>query len=181
MKNLKTHSKMNWLVFICLMASVPSMAQMEPARRITYDIDTTVKFNVSVSVLWDAIKQPAKWADISNGYIKSISVIGDLPQQSRVVTFADGTQRKDIVTQYQPEYRFIVFKITDPISPAIKDNILGFTVATEGKGVSSLHIMTKVEGVEKEKRILLNSLKKEMDEYISGLTELFSENNKTAD
>lgn len=169
------NSKIKFFVLFCLLVSVQSMAQMEAARKITYDIDTTVKFKVPVPVLWDAIKEPAKWADISNGYIKSISVIGDLPQQSRVVSFADGTERKDIVAQYQPEYRFIVFKISEPLSPAIKDNMFAFTAASEGKGLSSLHIMVKAEGDEKEKAALLNSLKKEIDGYIDGLAKLFSE------
>lgn len=175
MKNLRIHSKIKCLVFFCLLASVQTMAQMEPARRITFDLDTTVKFNVSVATLWDTLKEPATWANFSNGHIKSIEVSGDLPKQTRIVHFADGTERKDIVVQYQPEYRFIVFKIADPLSPAIKDNVFGFTSATEGKGLSSLHIMIKVEGDEKEKKVLLNALKKERDGYIAGLTKLFAE------
>ena len=169
------YAKIKCLVIGCLLASVHTMAQMEPAKRITMDFDTTVKFNISVATLWNTLKDPATWAQFSNGYIKSIEVVGDLPKQTRIVHFADGTERKDIVAQYQPEYRFIVFKIADPLSPAIKDNVFGFTSATEGKGLSSLHMMIKIEGDEKEKSVLLNALKKEITGYIAGLTKLFPE------
>jgi hypothetical protein len=170
------NAKIKFIILLCLLASVQSMAQMGAAGKITYDIDTTVKFDVSVSILWEAINEPAKWADISNGYIKSVAVSGDLPNQTRLVHFADGMERKDVISQYQPEYRFIVLKITGPLSPAIKDNMFCFAAATDGKGLSSLHFMIKVAGEEREKKELLDSLKKEMYGYITGLTKLYKRN-----
>jgi hypothetical protein len=129
--------RIKWLFVLYLLTSVQALAQMEAARKIVYDIDTTVKFNVSVPVLWDAIKEPAKWTDVSNGYIRSITVSGSLPNQIRVVNFADGTTRKDVIAQLQPEHRFIVLKIIDPVSSAIKDNILAFTASTRKRIVQS--------------------------------------------
>lgn len=175
MQNLKKFTKAKWLAIFCLLISFQSTAQMKAAKGITFDIDTTVKFNVSVSVLWDTLKEPSKWAGFSNGHIQFITVSGNLPGQSRVLYFSDGTERKDIVTQHQPEHRFIVIRVTDPLSPGIRENILTYTCVSEGKGLSRLDMRIKVEGDENEKIALLNVLRNEMYGYIGGLTKLFSE------
>jgi hypothetical protein len=151
------------------------MAQMETARKMTWDMDTAVHFHVAVPVLWDAIKEPASWAAISNGYIQSISISGEGSGQTRTVHFSDGTERKDAIAQYQPEYRFIVYKIGALLSAGSKDNLMTFTADTEGKGLSRLRIGIKVDGDGKEKKELLEALKKEMRGYIAGLTLLLAQ------
>jgi hypothetical protein len=167
--------KIGALFSIALIFSIQSKAQMEAARKIQYDADTLAKFNVPVSVLWDAIKEPAKWADISNGYIKSITVSEDLVGKNRMVHFADGTERKDMIAQYQPEYKFIVLKVYEPLPSEIKDNTMAFTAATDGKGFASLHVFIKVDGAEAEKIKMLDMLKKEAYAYIEGLRKLFQQ------
>lgn len=157
------------ILFFCVANYSCLFAQMEAAQKISWDYDTTVKFNKPVPALWDAIKDPAKWAAISNGYITSIDVKGETHNLKREITFADGSKRKDEVTQYQPEYKFIVLKITDPVPVSVKNNTLAFTAATEGDGVSSLHVFFRAEGDEAQKSILINTLRKEIANYMEGL------------
>lgn len=156
-------------LFFCVAHYSCSFGQMEAAQKITWDYDTTVTFKKSVPVLWDVIKDPAQWAAISNGYITSINVKGETVGQKRELTFADGTKRKDVVVQYQPEYKFIVLKITDPVPSGVKDNTFAVTASTEGEGVSSLHFMLRAEGDEQQKSPMINALKKETIQYIEGL------------
>lgn len=174
MNVLKKYGKASMLLVAGLAVSLTSSGQMGAAQRVEYDIDTAAKFNVAVSILWDAVKEPAKWADFSNGYISSIIVNGNVPDQTRVVRFADGSERKDVVLQYQPEYKFMVMKITDPLNKAITDNILVFTSVADGQGRSKLEIRIKADGDEKEKTAFLNALRKEMNNYMIGLAKRFA-------
>jgi len=157
------------MLFFCAANYTCSFAQMEAAKKIDWDFDTTVKFNKPVPVLWDAIKDPAKWATISNGYITSIDVKGETQHLKREITFADGSKRKDEVTQYQPEYKFIVLKLVDPVPASITENTLAFAASTVGEGVSSLHIFFRADGDEAQKTILINALRKEVANYMEGL------------
>ncbi|MBV4357612.1 SRPBCC family protein [Pinibacter aurantiacus] len=160
------------IVFFCVATNASSFAQMQSAQKQTWDFDTTVKFNKPVPALWDAIKDPAKWATISNGYITSIDAKGETQNLKREITFADGSKRKDEVTQYQPEYKFIVLKITDPVPASITENTLAVHAATEGEGVSSLHIFFRAEGDEAQKAILISTLRKEIEHYMEGLQKM---------
>ncbi|MDI3321179.1 SRPBCC family protein [Pinibacter soli] len=157
------------IVFFCVANYSCSFAQMQAAQKTSWDFDTTVKFNKPVPALWDAIKDPAKWATISNGYITSIDAKGEAQNLKREITFADGSKRKDEVTQYQPEYKFIVLKVTDPVPASITTNTLAFHAATEGEGISSLHIFFRAEGDEAQKAGLISALRKEIANYMEGL------------
>jgi hypothetical protein len=160
------------ILFFCVANYSCCFAQMEAAQKIRWDFDTTVKFNKPVPALWDAIKDPAQWAAISNGYITSIDVKGSTQNLKREITFADGSKRKDEVTQYQPEYKFIVLKITDPVPASITSNTLAFTAATEGEGVSTLHVFFRADGDEAQKTIFINALRKEIANYMEGLKKI---------
>jgi hypothetical protein len=157
------------VMFFCVAHYSCSFGQMEAAQKMNWDYDTTVTFKKSVPVLWDAIKDPAQWAAFSNGYITSINVKGETAGQRRELFFADGSKRKDQVVQYQPEYKFIVLKITDPVPSGVTDNTFAVTAATEGEGISSLHFMLRAEGDEQQKSVLVNAVKKEIVQYIEGL------------
>ncbi|MDH7460149.1 SRPBCC family protein [Chitinophagaceae bacterium 26-R-25] len=157
------------VLFFCVATYYSSFAQMQAAQKLTWDFDTTVRFQKPVPVLWDAIKNPATWATISNGYIKSIDVKGETQNLKREITFADGSKRKDEVTQYQAEYKFIVLKIVDPVPASITANTLAFHAATEGEGISSLHVFFRAEGDDAQKAVLISALKKEVANYMEGL------------
>lgn len=160
------------ILFFCVANYSCSFGQMEAAQKIAWDFDTTVTFNKPVPVLWNALKNPADWAAISNGYITSINAKGETVNLRREITFADGSKRKDEITQYQPEYKFIVLKITDPVPASVTNNTLAFSASTEGEGVSSLHIFFRAEGDEAQKAVLINSLRKEVVNYLEGLRKL---------
>lgn len=157
------------MLFFCAANYSCSFGQMEAAKKVSWDFDTTVIFQKSVPVLWNAIKDPAQWASISNGYISSINVKGETAKLKREVIFADGSKRKDEVTQYQPEYKFIVLTITDPVPASVTNNTLAFAAATEGEGVSSLHIFFRADGDEAQKAVLIAALRKEVANYMEGL------------
>jgi hypothetical protein len=172
LKTIRMKHKYLLAIFFCVISCSCSFAQMEAARKISWDYDTTVIFNKPVPVLWNTIKDPAQWAAISNGYIASIDVKGEAQYLKREITFADGSKRKDEVTQYQPEYKFIVLKIIDPVPASIKDNTFAFTAATEGEGISSLHVFFRADGDKTDKMILINRLRMEVANYMEGLKKL---------
>lgn len=157
------------MLLFCAVNYSCSFGQMEAAQKITWDFDTTVVFQKPVPILWNAIKDPAQWAAISNGYITSINAKGETANLKREIIFADGTKRKDEITQYQPEYKFIVLKIIDPVPASVTNNTLAFSAATEGEGVSSLHIFFRADGDEAQKAVLISAVRKEVVNYLEGL------------
>ena len=150
-------------------------AQMEAAQKIKLDIDTGVVFKTTVSSLWDVIKDPAGWASFSNGYVQSITPTGEAANQRRTFVFADGTERTDVITQYQPEYKMIVFKVSGPLEPSVKECSVFFVVRTpEEPGTAELHIGAVIHGSKTDKEKMLPKLKKEMSNYLQGMSSRFS-------
>lgn len=160
----------------CLFVTTMANAQMEAAQKVELDIDTGVVFKASVSALWDVIKDPAAWAGFSNGYVQSIETTGEKGNQKRTIHFADGTQRKDMVTQYQPEYKMIVFKISEPLEPSVKECTLIFVIRTpEESGTAEFHIGVLIHGNKSDKAKMLLHLKQEMKNYLQGMSSRFSQ------
>ncbi|NML21427.1 hypothetical protein HHL16_11110 [Pseudoflavitalea sp. G-6-1-2] len=159
----------------CLFVASLANAQMEAAQKVHLDIDTGVVYKTSVIALWDAIKDPAAWAAFSNGFVQSIEVTGEKENQKRTIQFTDGTQRKDMVTQYQPEYKMIVFKMSEPMEPSVKDCTLMFVIRTpEESCTAEFHIGVIMQGNKADKEKMLPHLRKEMASYLQGMSNRFS-------
>ena len=145
-------------------------AQMGEAKKMVLDVDTTVMLNASLSKVWKLIKDPAKWNEISNGYITRIETSGDLQSTlERNITFADGTTRTDEVTQFTPQYYFIVSKVKSPLPKGISENIYMFSLQAEPGAGTRMKYSIKVDGDAEGKQQLLETLKKDMNAFIHGV------------
>ncbi len=147
-------------------------AQMGAAQKMTFDSDTVVVFSAPLQKVWKLVKDPAKWNELSNGYVAGIEGSGDLQSGwERKITFADGRHRTDEVTQYQPEYNFIVSKVKSPLPKGIQDNIYMLSLQGAPGGGTQMKYSIKVDGEEPGKQQLLEALKKEMEVFIRGVGE----------
>ncbi|QEC42481.1 hypothetical protein [Pseudobacter ginsenosidimutans] len=145
-------------------------AQMTAAQKFHWDADTAAVFSVKSLPVWDLIKETGKWNEISNGYVQSVTVMGDHPNQTRVVKFADGKERKDLVAQYQPEYKMIVLKLAAPLPAGIKEGVMAFYVTNKEAGGSELRITIVVKGEDVPKAALVEELKQEAAAYLKGVS-----------
>ena len=156
-------------------------AQMQAAKRITYDVDTTLTFSVKRSVVWDLIKDPAQWDKISNGNILSVKTMGTLGGDGKPtdltleISCADGSKWKEKVIQFQPEFRFIVLQVTDPVPNGVTDNLISFVVNAVTEKSCTMSYRIKVEGSNPGKKELLSHLTNEMRAYIRGISKKISE------
>ncbi|NML23910.1 hypothetical protein HHL16_23720 [Pseudoflavitalea sp. G-6-1-2] len=162
--------KIKLIAGLLMAACGTATAQMGEAQKITFDKDTTVNFNVSVDAVWKLVKDPAKWNELSNGHISSISTKGSLETALlRTISFADGTTRTDEVSQFMPEYKFIVNRVVAPLPKGVTENIYMFSLVNEeGKG-TQMKYSIKVDGSEPGKQQLLAALIKEMDAFLRGV------------
>lgn len=156
-------------------------AQMQAAQRITFDVDTTLIFNVKRSVVWDLIKNPAQWDKISNGNILSIKTIGTLESDGKSsdmtleISCANGSKWKEKVLQFQPEYRFIVLQVTDPVPSGVTNNFISIVVNAETEKSCTMSYRIKVEGSNQGKKELLSHLTNEMHAYLDGISKKLAE------
>lgn len=145
-------------------------AQMGAAQKMILDVDTTITFNASLQTVWNLVKDPAKWNEISNGYVTKIETSGDLQSTLvRNITFADGTTRTDEVTQFMPQYNFIVSRVKNPLPQGITENIYMFSLVANPGGGTQMKYSIKVDGDAAGKQQLLEALKKEMNAFIQGV------------
>lgn len=166
---MRTPNKVIIIFIICILSilgSKETMAQMEAAKKMVMDFDTTVTFNVKRSIVWDLFKDPAKWHEVSNGYILSTELKND---NERNIIFADGTKRSDLITQNEPQNRFIVVKVISPLKSGISSNLFMFTFSAITENSSSMAYRIQIEGKKADKQELLNALKKELYAYIKGI------------
>ena len=165
------------LFFVPLMMFMTYLAdaQMQAAKRITYDVDTTLIFNAKRSVVWDLIKDPSQWDKISNGNILSIKTNGTLGEDGKLadltleISCADGSKWKEKVMQFQPVFRFIVLQVTDPVPNGVTDNLISMVVNAETEKSCSMSYRIKVEGSNPGRHELLSHLTNEMRAYIKGI------------
>ena len=157
-------------LMLILFTSAKVNAQMTAAQKLHWDVDTVAAFSVKSLPVWDLIKETGKWNEISDGYIQLVTATGDHPNQTRVLKFADGKERKDLVAQYQPEYKMIVLKLADPLPAGIKEGTMAFYVANKEEGGSELRITVIVRGDDAPKAALIAELKKEAAAYLRGIS-----------
>lgn len=156
-------------------------AQMQAAQKINYAVDTTFIFNVKRSVVWDLIKDPAQWDKISNGNIMSVKTMGTLGGDGKPtdltleISCADGSKWKEKVIQFQPEFRFIVLQVMDPVPNGVTENHISIVVNSETEKSCSMSYRIKVEGSNPGKKELLSHLTNEMRAYIRGISKKIAE------
>lgn len=160
--------------FLMLLSGAQVNAQMTAAQKFHWDVDTIAAFSVKSLPVWDLIKETGKWNEISNGYVQSVTVTGDHPHQTRIVKFADGKERKDLVAQFQPEYKMVVLKLADPLPSGIKEGVMAFYVTNKEERGSELRITIIVKGDDGPKNALVAELKKEAAAYLKGISAKFS-------
>jgi hypothetical protein len=154
-------------------------AQMEAARKVSLDVDTTVQFNVKRSVVWNLVKDPAQWDKLFAGNLKSFKTQGTMetspgnpPSMTLNIVFNNGAVRNEQLRQIQPEYRFIVMEAINPIPEGITDNNLGITVNVVSENACSLKYFMTVNGPQKAKNELVDQLSKEMRLFLKGLSKM---------
>lgn len=155
---------------LTLLVNTQVKAQMEAAEKVHWDADTVVNFTVKSSPVWDLIKDMSKWNELSNGFVQSVTVSGQEPNQTRIVKFADGSERKDLITQYQPEYKMIVLKLADPLPAGIQDATVAYYVSHKESGGSELRVTILVKGEKAGKNKLVERLKQEAASYLKGIS-----------
>ncbi|WP_127130573.1 hypothetical protein [Pseudoflavitalea rhizosphaerae] len=161
-------------LMMLLFTGVKVNAQMTAAQKSHWDVDTAVVFSVKSVPVWDQIKETGKWNEISNGYVQAVTVMGEHPNQTRIVKFADGKERKDLVSQYQPEYKMIVLKLADPLPAGIYEGVMAFYVSNKEEGGSELRITIRVKGDDEPKSALVGQLKQEAAAYLKGISDRLS-------
>jgi len=157
-------------------AGLSVKAQMQQAMKITLDVDTSVVFNVKLSVVWNLVKDPSQWNLFLGKSVTAFNatgVIGESPENPTTMeikmTFADGTGRNLKVEQFTPQYRFMVIKVINPVQQGITDNFIGLTVDVIGETSCKLAYRIRVDGPEPAKSELLSQLKREMRTIIAGI------------
>ena len=164
-----TFSKIAVLLFFTFLNSQKGFCQMGAAQKIIFDIDSTVNFNVPRDGVWELLKEPSQWNEISNGLIAHV-VIKKLPSgMKKEILFADSSLRYDFITQYQPEYRFIVTEVTKPLPVGITQNFFSIIVNAITENTCSFIYRIKVDGDAAAKTQLLAALRKEMCAIIAGM------------
>lgn len=164
-------------LLVLIVTGSQAKAQMGAAQTMVYDSDTIISFNAPLDKVWNLIKDPSKWNELSNGKITSITTKGNLSTTlHRKMTFADGSTRTDEVSQFMVEQHFIVNKVLGPLPNGITDNMYLFSVKHDpGKG-SQMFYGIKVEGDAEGRKALLATLKKEMDDFIAGIQKALEKN-----
>ena len=164
-----TFSKIAVLLFFTFLSSQKGYSQMGLAQQIIFDIDSTVTFNAPRDGVWELLKEPSKWNEISNGLIARV-VIKKLPSgMKKEIVFADSSLRYDFITQYQPEYRFIVTEVTKPLPAGITQNFFSIIVNAINENTCSFIYRIKVDGEAIAKSQLLAALRNEMCAIIAGM------------
>ena len=85
------------------------------------------------------------------------------------IVFADSSLRYDFITQYQPEYRFIVTEVTKPLPAGITQNFFSIIVNAINENTCSFIYRIKVDGEAIAKSQLLAALRNEMCAIIAGM------------
>ena len=119
--------------------------------------------------VWELLKEPSQWSEISNGHIARVVIKKLGSGMKKEIVFADSSRRFDFITQYQPEYRFIVTEVTKPIPEGVTQNLFAVVVNAVTESSCSFIYRIKVEGSEQAKLQLLNELKIEMCAIITGM------------
>ena len=158
------------ILLIMVFGFAKANAQMGEAQPMRWDWDSVVSFRNSAGAVWDVLKETQKWNEISNGFVKSVTVKGEHPNQVRELSFADGRVRKDEVAQFQPEYKVVVIQLSKPMPQGIEEGMMAFFITGEGSE-AKLRITMVVKGQAAARKILLEELRREGAGYFAGITD----------
>lgn len=157
------------LIFFACLLTVNGFSQMGAAQKITYDIDSTTLFNIKRDNVWDLLKEPGKWNEISNGHIARVETKKVGYNTKMTLVFPDSSRRTDMVTQFQPEYCFIVIQVKDPVPAGVTESYYTVVVNAVTENSCSVAYRIRAEGDAQGKAQLLRELKAEMIAILSGL------------
>lgn len=155
---------------LTILVSTQVKAQMAAAEKVHWDVDTVAGFTAKSSPVWELIKDMSKWNELSNGFVQSVTVTGEGTRQTRLVKFADGSERKDLIAQYEPEHKMIVLKLADPLPAGIQESIMAFYVSHKETGGSEMRITVIVKGDPAAKNKLVDNLRQEAASYLTGIS-----------
>lgn len=161
------------LLFLLAMFGT-SYAQMGAARTVAWDIDEKLTIAADRDAIWTVLKNPEMAAKLSNGYVQSVENQGNELPFSRKTTFKDGSIRNDEVTQQEEQHRFLVYHFQDDQLP--KDlKLVQVAIFTEelADGKTVLTWKGLLEGKKEAKELMMQTLKKEIDQYKIGFTNYF--------
>ena len=164
-----------YLLILLVAVFTDANAQMQPAHKVTLYIDTTNGLPVKRSVVWNLVKDPANWNKFLGESVTSFATTGVTgdgsaePTMEIKMRFIGGPERKLKVKQFQPEYRFILLKVSDPIPAGITENFIGITVDVETESSCKLAYRVKVDGPAQAKEELLAQLKTEKKIFLEGI------------
>jgi hypothetical protein len=161
------------ILFTCIIP-VKGFSQIEEAKKISWDIDSTTSFKASRDNVWDLLKDLSKWNEISDGYIARVDVKKVGYNMKMTLVFADSSRRTDMVTQYQPEYRFIVIEAKEPLPAGVTENTFTVVVNALTENSCTVKFGIRAEGDEVGRTQLLKELKREMVAILSGLNKKLS-------
>lgn len=148
-------------------------AQMPAAQRVEYEIRTSVDLDITARKVWKALNDVEQISVISHGYIISLQNEDDIMPISRTAKFADGTARKEVLTQVQDDNRIYVYKIDNASLPAgLKGASIGVFVRNKDEGKSQVEWMIKIDGDKKAKEAMIKQLTKEVEEFKKGFKAL---------
>jgi hypothetical protein len=174
MKSFKKAITPATVILLLLLNTSFVQAQMQAARKVINDFDTTVTFKVPRSVIWNKFKDPAKWHEVSDGFIVSTEINQVAEKTYRSIVFADGTKRKDLFTQIEPVNRMMVATIVEPLPKGITDNYFMISVIADSEHSCRFLFAFKADGDAREKQELVKQMKNECYAYLRGLNKLVS-------
>ncbi|MGN6420163.1 MAG: hypothetical protein ACTHMC_21830 [Pseudobacter sp.] len=156
------------ILLILVLGFAKANAQMGEAQQVHWDWDSVGTYKTNAGAVWDLLKETQKWNEISNGFVKSVTVKGEHPNQVRELSFTDGRVRKDEVAQFQPEHKMVVIQLVKPLQPGIEEAMMAFFLTGEG-GEAKLRITIMVKGEVKARKQLVEELSKEGAAYLKGI------------
>jgi len=146
-------------------------AQMAEAQQSIWDISEEAKVNTTQYAVWNYLNDAKMLKQLSNGYVKSVSIIEDNTPPSIKVLFTKGNNRSGKIVQSDVVNKFMVIKINKESLPkGVKEGEIAIFTKSEGKNKSSINWKAKIVGNKQGKQILFNQLKAEFEAYKIGFS-----------
>lgn len=160
------------LLFLTSLSAAKTYAQMAAAQKIKWDIEKNVEINMEMDMVWDIFTNNEQLQKASNGYVSAIEVVDPKFPMSRKITFSNGGNRFENITQSEAHNKLIAISFSDTHLPkGIKSAEYAiFIKAKDSK--TSVMWRAKVQGNEEAKKALIAQLNAEFESYAIGLEKL---------
>jgi hypothetical protein len=160
------------LFILTSLSAVKTYAQMGAAQKVKWDVEKNVEINMEMDMVWDIFTSNEQLQKASNGYVSAIEVIDPKFPMSRKITFSNGGNRFENITQSEAHNKLIAISFSDTNLPkGIKSAEYAiFIKAKDSK--TSVMWRAKMQGNEEAKKALIAQLNAEFDSYAIGLEKL---------